>query len=64
MFYTSNPVMDAANYCDECERKMSLLPHCDCCGDRITNDYFWMIGNEIYCEKCLNENFRRDTPEV
>lgn len=61
---TVNPVMDAANYYDECERHMKILPQCDCCGDRITDDYFWKIGNEVYCEACARENFRRNTPEV
>ena len=34
------------------------LPHCDCCGEPI-DDYVWEIDDEILCEDCAIEKYRR-----
>ena len=63
MILTDDPVMDAANYEAERERKMDKLPVCDFCGYHITDDgYHEILGFNI-CDKCLDER-RKNTPEV
>ena len=34
------------------------LPHCDCCGEFI-DDFVWEIDDEILCEDCAKEKYRR-----
>lgn len=64
MIWTDDPVMDAANYEAERERKMQELPICDCCGNRITDDYYWEVAGDKYCEECAQKMFRHIMPEV
>ncbi len=40
------------------QRWLKSRPICDCCGERITDDYYYDINGTIYCEDCLNEEFR------
>lgn len=64
MIWTDDPVMDAANYEAERAAKMEELPICDCCGNRITDDYYWEFARDVYCEACAEKLFRKLTPEV
>lgn len=41
----------------ERERQATEFPRCDCC-EKPIDDYYWNINGEIFCENCLNENFR------
>lgn len=63
MIWTDDPVMDAANYEAERERKMQELPICDFCGDHITDDSYHEIRGLNICDRCLEEH-RKNTPEV
>lgn len=63
MIWTDDPVMDAANYEAERERKMQELPICDFCGDHITDDSYHEIRGLNICDRCL-EDHRKNTPEV
>ena len=44
----------------EQEAKLENLPVCDCCGERIQDEYYYDIDGEILCEECLKENYRRE----
>ena len=63
MIWTDDPVMDAANYEAERERKMQELPICDFCGNHITDDSYHEIRGLNICDRCL-EDHRKNTPEV
>jgi formylmethanofuran dehydrogenase subunit E len=45
------------------EKLLELLPFCDYCGEVIQDDFCWKINDEIICEKCLNEHFRKRTED-
>ena len=30
------------------------LPVCDCCGEPITDECLYEIGNEVWCERCVD----------
>ena len=38
------------------------LPHCECCGEPI-DEYIWNIDDEILCEGCAREMYRRDVED-
>lgn len=63
MIWTDDPVMDAANYEAERERKMQELPICDFCGNHITDDSYHEIRGLNICDRCL-EDHRKNTPEI
>lgn len=42
---------DAEMY--EAERKRKK---CECCGNPIWEDYAYMPGGVLYCEKCINDS--------
>lgn len=62
MYRTDDPVADFERYDSEQAREEARLPHCDCCGN-VIRDHYWNINGEIYCEDCLNDNFRHDADE-
>ena len=43
----------------EQERQLQKLPVCEYCGEHIQDDYFFQINDEIICEGCLNDHFRK-----
>lgn len=47
----------------EQEKKLAKLPVCSCCGEPIQDDFCYEIDNELICEDCLKENFRRSTDD-
>lgn len=51
-------------YDREQERKerewVRRLPRCSNCGHPIRDEECWVIGDEIYCEECI-DGFRDDT---
>lgn len=47
----------------EQERKLARLPKCSYCGEPIQDDICYEIGDELVCEDCLKENFRRWTDD-
>ncbi|MGF0064293.1 hypothetical protein ACQRCQ_03330 [Lachnospiraceae bacterium SGI.085] len=44
---------------DEAEAILEELPVCCCCGNHIQDDCYYDIDGEIYCEKCMEDTFRR-----
>ena len=62
MYRTDDPVADFDRYDRDRADKESRLPHCDCCGNAIS-DHYWNINGEIYCEECLNDKFMHDAED-
>lgn len=62
MYRTDDPVADFDRYDREQAKEKAKLPHCDCCGC-VIYDHYWNINGEIYCEDCLNDEFRRDADD-
>lgn len=58
--YTDDPVADFGAWDEEQTRKEAKLPVCDYCNEAIQDDYYYYINGEIICEKCLDDNFKRD----
>lgn len=61
--YSDDPVRDYNRYDAEREDELEKLPVCDYCGERIQDDYYYEIGDEIICPDCLEHNFRKNTED-
>ena len=61
VYRTDDPVSDFNRHEQEVEDALSLLPVCEICGERIEDDYLYEINDELICERCLNEEFRKRT---
>lgn len=47
----------------EQERQLAKLPRCCECGKRIQDDYYYDFFGDIYCESCMEKNFRHSTDD-
>lgn len=47
----------------EQEKKRESLPRCCECGKRIQDDYCYAFFGDIYCESCMEKNFRKSTDD-
>ena len=45
----------------EQENWLERQPVCVECKEHIQDDYLYDIGGNLYCERCLNREFRKDT---
>lgn len=59
MFRTDDPIADFDRYDAEQEKRRDELPECDYCGERITDDYYYVINGDVICEDCLKKHFRQ-----
>lgn len=59
--FTDDPIADFLRHDREQQRKLDKLPKCDDCGKAIQDDYHYNIYGEVFCEECLNRNFRKVT---
>ena len=48
-------------YDREQQAGLDKLPKCAYCGEPSQDDYCWEIDDEIICEDCLNDHYRRYT---
>lgn len=63
-FYrTNDPERDLDRWLEIQEIRNARLPHCCECGDAIIDDNYYLIDDKIYCQKCLDENFLRNTDD-
>lgn len=42
-------------------RYMKALPTCDCCGEKIEDEYLFDIDGNLYCPDCADNLFRKST---
>lgn len=47
----------------EQSKKLARCPVCCCCGEHIQDEALYDIGGDIYCEDCLNKEFRHYTDD-
>ena len=45
------------------EALLDKLPECESCGKLIQDDYYFEIDNEILCEECMNQRYRKNTED-
>lgn len=48
----------------EMEEKLSRLPRCGLCYQRIQDEYCFRVNGEYFHEECFNETFRITVEEV
>ena len=63
MRWTDDPVKDYDRYSQEQEDYNEKLPVCSFCTNHIQGDYYYEINDEIICEGCLKENFRKNVED-
>ena len=59
MFYTDDPVKDYDRYDEEQTTQLQKLPVCSYCDEPIQDDYLYEFNDELICESCINEIFRK-----
>ena len=62
-FRTDDPERDFDRLDMEQARQEARLPLCEKCGRKIHDDFYWEIDDEIYCENCMNDRFRKYTED-
>lgn len=63
LFYTSDPIMDFEHHDREQAKREKQLPKCDYCNKPIQDEHLFDICGDVFCEKCLIRNFRKDTDD-
>ena len=63
IYFTDDPVKDHDRYQEEKDNQLQKLPKCSICDNHIQNDYLYEINDELICEKCLKENFRKSVDD-
>lgn len=63
MRYTDDPAADYDAYCREQDAAEAKLPICADCGERVYDDHFYLINDEVICPACLESNYRKDIDE-
>ena len=48
---------------EQCRRE-ARLPVCENCGHPIYDEHYFEIDNEILCEECVIERYRKNTEDV
>lgn len=59
MYFTNDPVADAERCEVEKERTIQKCPVCCICGEHITDDTCYVISDEVYCECCMDREFKK-----
>lgn len=59
MFRTDDPLADFDRYDAEQQRELDKLPVCADCGEPVTDDYFYLINDEVICPDCLAAGYRK-----
>lgn len=60
-YRTDDPIADAARYDADRQRELKKLPKCKCCRHPIQDDCLFDIDGALYCETCMNDEFKQDT---
>ena len=47
-------------YDRERQAEIDKLPNCDYCNKPIVDDYLFDINEELICERCMHDHFRKD----
>ena len=63
MYFTDDPVADFNRYQEEQENYLETLPVCSICDEHIQDDHLYDINDEVICEGCLKDNFRKNVED-
>ena len=58
-FRTDAPDIDFLKHDAEKEAELEKMPVCSYCSQHIQDDFLYEINDEVICEECLNQNFRK-----
>lgn len=53
------PIADFYKHDAEQSDWLTSRPKCCDCEEPVQDDFYFEVGGEVYCEDCLNANFRR-----
>lgn len=59
MYITDDPVSDYDRYDAEHAIQLERLPRCICCGEHIQQETVVCINDELLCDTCITEYFRK-----
>ena len=62
-YYTDDAERDFARQDMEQARREARLPVCEKCKKRINDDDYYEIDDEILCEDCMKEKYKRSTED-
>lgn len=62
-FMTDDPYADFDRWDAEQARAEARLPQCEGCGESISDDDYYEIENEILCEDCMKERYKKRTED-
>lgn len=64
VFYrTDDPAADFDRYDAEQQKQLEKRPKCSMCDEPIQNDFLYEINDEVICENCLEQNFRKNVED-
>ena len=59
IYRTDDPIADFDRYDAEQSKWEEKLPVCSECGEKVHDDYFYEINDEVICSECLDSNHRK-----
>ena len=63
VYRTDDPHKDFDRWDAEQTAKLEKLPKCSHCDEHIQDDYLYEINDELICEECINQNFRKNVED-
>lgn len=63
MRFTDDPIRDFARWDAEQARMLEHRPECADCGERVQEDYYYLINDEVICPNCLESGYRKSIDE-
>lgn len=63
MQITDNPLADFASWDAEQTAQLERLPVCADCGERVQDDHYYLINDEVICPDCLESGYRKEIDE-
>lgn len=60
---TDDPVKDEMRYTEEKDNLLAKCPVCDYCNEHIQDEYLYEINDELICEECIKDNFRKNVED-
>jgi hypothetical protein len=60
---TDDPVKDYDRYAEEQDKLLEKCPVCSYCDKHIQDDYLYEINDELICEECIKDNFRKNVED-
>ena len=64
MYRTDDPIADFDRFEAEQARELERLPICSECGERIQDDFCYVINDEIICTDCLDATYCKPTEDL